>query len=311
MAGHPQLVSTGFFEDQFRWLTEQELHSEMKSCDSLRAEYQSLDSGKQTPVFLRYSKRKIATCSFADYTLQNGEIATMLDMEACSDGIMMSDELSRPVFDEMVIWEHTFQRIRGITLPEVLALMQPSGKIIVSVRESVDVTYSAYNHFGPQTMKDVDREEFGPEHFAYLVDEMIEAWTKFECTPANYRTRLPKHLVDAGSWFARGMYSRYLKAWLGSFDCQTQVHIFDVSADPSEEVQRLFTFMGVPDESTAREVTKDAYVILSQQETEDDSVGRAVSSGKRENTFMNKRSHMPMYDETRARLEVRLSHSSM
>jgi len=205
--------------------------------------------------------------------------------------------VSKPIFDETAIWDNTFDQIKGLPLHQLFALVQPTARMLITVRDPVDVAYSAYNHFGPETLK-LPRTALGPEHFDSLVANFTKVWADSACGPETLHTCLPNAMVGVrvGSWFARGMYSRYLQAWLGSFTCE-QVHLVDITRQPLDMVQRLFEFMDVSDEAAAKRVTGHAYQA---------SKGRPLSQNKHaESEFLNTRSYNGvMLNETRSRLQT-------
>ena len=138
-----------------------------------------------------------------------------------------------------------------------------------------------------------------PKHFDSLVANFTKVWADNACSPETLHTCLPNAMVSVrvGSWFARGMYSRYLQAWLGSLTCE-QVHLVDITRQPLDMVQRLFEFMDVSDEAAAKRVTDHAYHA---------SKGRRLSQNKHAESeeFLNSRSYNGvMLNETRSRLQT-------
>lgn len=153
------------------------------------------------------------------------------------------------LFDEFVIWDSTFSTVRGLPLPSVLKMMQPDARLLVTVRDPVDVAYSAYNHFGI-----FEGNVKGPEHYEAFIGNLTESWLEEKCHPGNYKTCLPEEYRSFGSYVARPMYSTYIRKWLESFDCEG-LHVFDVSAEGSKSVANLYRFMNAEDNKLAKKVT--------------------------------------------------------
>lgn len=213
------------------------------------------------------------------------------------------------LFDELNIWAHTFNRIRGLQLPDVLQRLQPSANLLITVREPVDVVYSAYNHFAPSALQ----VKTSPEHFDLFIRSLVSAWTAHNCDATNCRTCLSAELEAPGFWLARAMYSKYLAAWLEHFGC-SRVHLFDVSVDPMQEVRRLYDFIGLPNDDAADRVTRSNYILLEQSTaaSENNTVDRGLIAQQRNNSTtqtrssekqransMNKNTYAPMLESTR------------
>mmetsp|Transcript_21839 Transcript_21839/g.62225 ORF Transcript_21839/g.62225 Transcript_21839/m.62225 type:complete len:214 (+) Transcript_21839:401-1042(+) len=170
--------------------------------------------------------------------------------------------------------------------------MQPQANLLVTIRNSVDVTYSAYNHFGvfPDGVK-------GPDHFDAFIRKLIRVWTDKQCTVDNYHQCLPSDMVKSGGWLSRAMYSKYLPAWLSHFQC-SQLHLFDVSVDPRTEVGRMYEFIGMPNEAAASNITQTTYVLQANATAAKDYGER------RGKNPMNKAIYDPMLNRTRTYLDA-------
>mmetsp|Transcript_15567 Transcript_15567/g.31494 ORF Transcript_15567/g.31494 Transcript_15567/m.31494 type:complete len:556 (+) Transcript_15567:3-1670(+) len=288
LAGNPGLAHSPHVEDPVRWLTDSTLATEEKKCNELREKDKAKPHyhGYPDPIYINQheTSRALSTCSFTDYTLLHGKFTT--NEGFCFDGKVPMKGVQKPLFDEMVIWEHGSSKVRGVGLPDLFHRLQPSARMLITIRDAVDVFYSAYNHFG----------EFGntaksPEHFHAFARDLTRIWAEAGCTVANFRTCLPPEFVQGGSWLSRALYSEHLPLWLDSFGC-SQIHLFDVSVDPYEEVQRLYDFMGTPDNRAAFNVTRATYRV--QEVTKQYSTG---------SNALNKNSYGSMLDDTRVQLE--------
>jgi hypothetical protein len=309
LAGHPGLAGHSFIEDPARWLTEADLMSEAKTCNKIRAKSKKMGI---PAVIGMESKGEISTCSFEDYALLYGSV---LETHTNGEGVCgapdsqisafpSSRDPPKVLFDELNIWGHTFNRIRGLQLPDVLQRLQPSANLLITVREPVDVVYSAYNHFAPSVLE----VKTSPEHFDSFIRSLVSAWTAHNCDAMNYRTCLPAELEAAGFWVARAMYSKYLAAWLEHFGC-SRVHLFDVSVDPMQEVRRLYDFIGLPNDDAADRVTRSNYMLLEQSTaaSENNTDGSGLNAQQRNNSTthagwansMNKNTYAPMLEPTR------------
>ena len=294
LAGNSALSHSPHVEDPARWLTDSALATEERECNMLREQEKAKlpYHGYPGPVYINKGEtaHALKTCSFNDYTLLHGKFTS--NKGFCLDGKLppAKEDLEKPLFDEMVVWERGPSRIRGLALPVLFHRLQPSARMLITVRDAVEVFYSAYNHFG-----DFGVTKKSPGHFHSFATDLTMHWTEAGCTIANFRTCLPPNLVEGGSWFSRAMYSEHLPLWLDSFGC-SQVHIFDVSVDPFEEVQRLYNFVGAPNQEAAFNVTRAAYRI---QEEKDKA---AIGSAARLNA-LNKNTYEKILDETQAQLE--------
>jgi hypothetical protein len=293
LAGHPQLASAPHVEDPIFWLTDAVSTKVSSECRNKRlADMERPDYNEQpNPIYIlkRNTSHAISTCSFKDYSLLHGKYSA--NKGSCTDDELPIKDLQKPMFDEMVIWGHGLDQVRGTPLPELLRLLQPSANMLISVRNAVDVVYSAYNHFG--VFGEGVRK--GPGHFHDFVVHLIEVWDAEQCTPANYRRCLAAHpeLVAGGSWLSRVMYSTHISAWIEHFGC-SQMHLFDTSADPKTEVGRLYAFMGVPNEEAAINATKAVYELKESVDP---------NESKERSNVLNKASYVGMLNETRAILD--------
>jgi len=231
---HPE-ISGNYKIDPTNWLTDTATDKQIKTCKELAKD--------KLPGIIQKEdvedSRIITTCSLEDYSVHYGRQVNEQGV-TCQNGLNTQAAL-KPLFDELSIWDYTFDHIRGVQLPELLHRLQPEARIIVSVRNPADVVYSAYlasSHFLPEN-KD-------PEHFDLFIRNITQTWTSLQCTPSNYRKCLPIEQVKVGNWLARSMYSRHLEQWLRHFSC-SHVHIFDSSNDIVDgELRRLSRFMGIP-----------------------------------------------------------------
>ena len=304
---------------------------------------------EERPVFLakKMSPRgtqRISTCSFKDYTLLHGQhrVTPRYDrkeqlptgtessssqpftssnppsLATDNDGRSLNAlDNNRPMFDELSIWDKTFHEIRGTGLPELLQRLQPSANLLITVKSSVEVFYSIYNHVydigGRDDAGGVGNDHTnvkGPRHFDDLARELTNEWVSKNCTAANHMTCLPKNLVEPGSWLSRTMYSQYLPRWLDQFGC-SKMHLFDVSEDTFQAVNSLYDFMGVPELDVASQVTNEghSYSLVRQgggANREESKSGEApVTNGaslQQLNVHTNK-SYEPMLAATKFHLE--------
>jgi hypothetical protein len=306
----------------------------------------TLFSPPRRPMFVPNGKknsnpetvRAVSTCSFEDYTRLYGQYSGANDRTCQKNSKSSSNDdnnqqynintsidhhrpvgLDRPMFDELVIWEMTWSKPFGtsLTLPQLFHLLQPSGHLLITVRDSIDVTYSAYNHFGARLYgKDVQ----GPLHFDHLMRKVVQLWTDRHCTLLTLGDCLPQELVLPGRWLSRSMYSKNIPAWLESFGC-AQVHLFDVSMDPLTAVAGLYEVMGVPNQDVAQSATACTYQLQNDEaanETRikegrnggrprrlrnDDNKSNVCNEGERSKNFINKAAYEPMLSTTRSFLE--------
>jgi hypothetical protein len=308
METHPGTANVSFVEDSVRWLTDSKLNKESTQCSvQQRQMREEATAGTlEGPAYVVRSivkkgekERDISTCSFEDYALLYGQTVTG-NQDRCqsTDDLSKHASLSTPLFDEMNIWGKTFDKVRGTPLPELFNRWQPSAKILVTVRPSVDVVYSAYNHFGVFKQPGVIK---GPEHFDELMRNLTEAWTNNNCTPKTYRSCLPSsELASAGDWLSRAIYSEYLTEWLDQFGC-SQVHLSDVTEDPLTAVNSLYEFMGVPNEEAARAAVSEVYSLLNATQVAKTESNNNNQTRSRKNA-MNKASYAAMLQDTRDRL---------
>ena len=344
------LQATRFIEDPTYWLTNTMGKTLTRQCQEENLKLNGIDNRNATaaaaattttsstpthqlqPVWIpkknkpKDEARGIMTCSFHDYTLLYGQHSN----GTCPSSASSSEEestngpvgLNKPMFDELVIWEKSYHTIDGNLLPAHLKSIQPTGNILITVRSSVDVAYSAYNHFG--IFKDSKNmraggysstTKKGPQHFDILFRTLINVWRNNGCTIENFRTCLPSDLVLPGSWLSRSIYSQYVKIWLEQYTC-SQTFIFDVSEDPYTEVNKLYDFVGVPDREVAKQATASIYELQKKEKPSTSTTSSSSSSrhllvddwsnstdgssstGSRNNP-MNKNTYEPMMESTR------------
>ena len=188
-------------------------------------------------AYLRKSNsNSIHTCSFEDYGILYGSSvvsagALKVNKRTCNDlGNTVGGQ--RALFDELSIWESSLSAVRGVSLPHVINIMQPTARFLIAVQSPVHVVHEAY----------IDHDIFStvrsPKHFLEFVTNMTTVWENERCDALNHGSCLPEDYRFAGMWFARGMYAVYLREWLSFFDC-AQVHIFDASNERGPELKRL------------------------------------------------------------------------
>jgi len=223
-------------DDPVQWLTDTISKQFTSFCDQKR-NLLSIDSSS-TPdaTYIREGLRSIRTCSFDDYALLHGNLLTEgndSSVDHCKDLVTVKKP-KQILFDELAIWDSSLSKVRGIPLPEVLKLMQPSAELIISVQQPAQAVYSAYQHSG--------LIDTSPEYFHTFIHELTSAWSGNNCDPTNYKACLTQRHYSSGSWLASAMYAPFLLSWLSDFDC-SQMFIFDLTANEESEVQRLYQFV--------------------------------------------------------------------
>eukprot|EP00546_Thalassionema_frauenfeldii_P003757 CAMPEP_0178918282 /NCGR_PEP_ID=MMETSP0786-20121207/13745_1 /TAXON_ID=186022 /ORGANISM="Thalassionema frauenfeldii, Strain CCMP 1798" /LENGTH=721 /DNA_ID=CAMNT_0020591985 /DNA_START=354 /DNA_END=2519 /DNA_ORIENTATION=- len=241
---HPE-VSSSYNKDPTHWLVDTATESKIKKCAKL--------SKKKLPGILTKrgvdDPRHMSTCALEDYSLHHGKSVSEQGC-TCKNGALTQSP-TKPLFDELFIWDYTFDHIRGVPLPELLHRLQPDARLLFPVRNPAEVVYSMYS-----ASKDIQEENKSPEHFELFMRNATETWSSLGCTAANYRKCLPVELVKVGQWLSQGMYSQHLAQWLKHFP-SSQVHIFDSSNVVDDEAKRLNKFMGLP---SANSTTRNLHV---------------------------------------------------